>query len=89
MPCLGGMRIKKCKLFRPFWPDIAEIAEGLKKIDLVLTKIVEILKTIRIHIHAMIVYSRAISLWIPKFLHEFHTSPTGNIWVFKEPIEEW
>jgi len=51
------------------------------KKDLVLTKIVEIL-IIQIHSHAMIVYSRAGSPWVPKFLHEFHTFPTGNIWVF-------
>jgi len=51
------------------------------KEDLVLTKIVEIL-IIQIHSHAMIVYSRAGSPWVPKFLHEFHAFPTGNIWVF-------
>jgi len=73
---------------RPFWPNIAEIDEEVKK-DLVLAKILEDLKVDpnshpqytleqdKLYYKGRLVLSTD-STWIPKLLQEFHTSPIGG-----------
>ena len=73
---------------RPFWPDIAEFDEEVKK-DLVLAQSLEDLKVDpnshpqytleqdRLYYKGRLVLLTD-STWIPKLLQKFHTSPIGG-----------
>nr|KYP39247.1 Transposon Ty3-G Gag-Pol polyprotein [Cajanus cajan] len=73
---------------RPFWQDITEIDEEVRKdsdLEKIRTALLHdpnsyqyyTLEHGRLHHKGRLVLS-ATSSWIPKLLHEFHTSPTGG-----------